>query len=158
MAYTPSNSKVFRAKPVSLSKKLAAEFSNIKTEEARRQMIVALPDHTAGETEKTAILKPFSAVTLEKIELTVDTTVAEDLTNSERIDIMSSGSDDMNVIASYWTTPGLEAGSFTDMGTLDSTYKEIDADETVVLGYYGTPSGSGKNLTGLSTLMTYSID
>jgi len=127
-------------------------------EEAQRyrQIVVCLGDKEAQPPRYTfAVFKPRDTVTLHKAELSVSEDVATDTTNYEHLQLIGSGS---NVVAEIYSSGSWTAGVPKDMGTLDSTYTNIVAGDTVQLKLGTASGGANKALKGLTVHLTYSLD
>jgi len=127
-------------------------------EEAQRyrQIVVCLGDKEAQPPRYTfAVFKPRDTVTLHKAELSVSEDVATDTTNYEHLQLIGSGS---NVVAEIYSSGSWTAGVPKDMGTLDSTYTNIVAGDTVQLKLGTASGGTNKALKGLTVHLTYSPD
>ena len=127
-------------------------------EEAQRyrQIVVCLGDKEAQPPRYTfAVFKPRDTVTLHKAELSVSEDVATDTTNYEHLQLIGSGS---NVVAEIYSSGSWTAGVPKDMGTLNASYKNIVAGDTVQLKLGTASAGANKTLRGLTVHLQYTID
>ena len=121
-----------------------------------RQVVVCLGDKDATDSRYTfAVFKPRNTITLHKAELSVKEDIAADTTNYEHLQLIGSGS---NVVAEIYSSGSWTAGVPKDMGTLNASYKNIVAGDTVQLKLGTASAGANKTLKGLTVHLQYSID
>ena len=122
-----------------------------------RQVVVCLGDKEAQPPRYTfAVFKPRDTITLQKAEISVSQDVAQDTTNYEHLQLIGSGSN--VVVEMYTSSSSWTAGEPKDMGTLDSTYTNIVAGDTVQLKLGTGSGGANKALKGLTVHLQYTID
>jgi len=113
-------------------------------------------DKSATDSRYTfAVFKPRNTITLHKAELSVKEDIATDINNYEHLQLIGSGS---NVVAEIYSSGSWTAGVPKDMGTLNASYKNIVAGDTVQLKLGTASAGANKTLKGLTVHLQYSID
>ncbi|MCW3128491.1 MAG: hypothetical protein N2V75_00070 [Methanophagales archaeon] len=121
-----------------------------------RQIVVCVGDNESPYPRRTfAVFKPRDNITLHKAELSVAEDVAADTTNYEHLQLIGSGS---NVVVEMYSSGSWTKGVPKDMGTLNSTYTNIVAGDTVQLNLGTGSGGANKTLRGLTVHLTYSLD
>jgi len=95
----------------------------------------------------------YKPVTIERLRISVDTTVSSDSSNYQSMAFKDS---DGNTIATITTEDGYTLATPSSSATLDSTHKVLTAGEGIYLDI--TKAGSGMALSGLVVHLEYSIN